>query len=81
MRILALTSATLGILATSVLLALLLRANSELNTTKDQLKASQAQGERLSSDLGATTEQLTNKIADLDTANAQLGARRRRMRA
>ena len=74
MRILALTYATLGILAASVLLALLLRSNSELNTTKDQLKASQAQGERLSSDLGATTEQLTNKIADLDTANAQLGS-------
>ena len=36
-----------GILAASVLLALLLRTNSELNTTKDQLKASQAQGERL----------------------------------
>ena len=74
MRILALTSATLGILAASVLLLLLVRANSELNTTKDQLKAGHVRIEQLETDLRATTDRLTNKIADLDTSNAQLGS-------
>ena len=74
MRILALTSATLGIIAASVLLVLLLRTSSELNTTKDQLKAGHVRIEQLETDLRATTEQLTNKVADLNAANTQLGS-------
>ena len=81
MRILFFTSASLGILVATILILLLVRANSELDVTKDQLKASQAQGERLSSDLDATTDRLTNKIAEnesltanLNAANTQLGS-------
>ena len=74
MRILALTSATLGILAATVLLVLLVRTNSELDTTKGQLKAGHVRIEQLETDLRATTDRLTSKIANLNAANTQLGS-------
>ena len=71
--------ATLGILAATVLLVLLVRANSELDATKGRLEASQVQRERLSSDLGATADRLTSKIAENETLTANLNATTERL--
>ena len=81
MRNLAIVSTSLGIAIAAILLLQLNGANAELDTTRNQLEAAQAQNEQLTTDLAAAREQLDGKIAenetltaDLSAANTQLGS-------
>ncbi len=79
MRNLAIVSTSLGIVIAAILLLQLNGANAELDTTRNQLEAAQAQNEQLIADLATAREQIDSKIAENETLTADLEATTERL--
>ena len=79
MRILVLMTAFLGVLLVSSLALLLVRSNSELDATLDNLEASRSNSEKFEADLGAARDDLASKTAKNEALTTNLDTTRERL--